>query len=50
VALGTYVPAGTLASLRILAARLSAERGRVTLADLVTEAINDLLQRYEAER
>jgi hypothetical protein len=51
VAVGTYVPASALASLRILAAKLSAEHGRrVTIRELVTSAIIDLLRRYEAER
>lgn len=47
VPLSTYLPRGLLADLHQLAARLYAERGcRVTLADLIAEAVADLLRKH----
>jgi len=47
VQLGTTIPAEMLEELHRLAARLYLKRGRrVTIADLVTEALADLLKKH----
>ena len=47
VQLGTSIPPGLLQDLHRLAARLYLKRGRrVTISDLVTEAVTDLLRKH----
>ena len=46
-ALGTYVPQALALTLRELSLRLSRERGkRVTISDVVTEALQDFIEKY----